>query len=113
MKLLVLVLNKIEYLDTILTAFVEAGVTGATILESEGMGRALAYEVPLFAGLRKSLQISDYNKTIFTIIHDDKILDEVIKIIEEIIDFDEPDSCLLFVVPLLLVKGLKENELSW
>ncbi|MGA1824476.1 MAG: P-II family nitrogen regulator [bacterium] len=113
MKLLVLVLNKVEYLDTILTAFVEAGVTGATILESEGMGRALAYEVPLFAGLRKSLQVSDYNKTIFSVIHDDTILNDVVKLIEQIIDFDEPDSCLLFVVPLLMVKGIKEDELRW
>lgn len=111
MKLLVLILNKVEYLDTILTAFVEVGITGATIVETEGMGRTLAYEVPLFAGLRKSLCISDYNKTIFTIVHDDKILDNALKILEEIIDFDTPGSCILFVVPLLMVKGLNEGEL--
>ncbi len=35
-------------------AYVEAGVTGATILDSEGMGRFLAYEIPLFAGFKDS-----------------------------------------------------------
>jgi nitrogen regulatory protein P-II 1 len=43
MKLLVFVLNNEEYLEKVLEAYVEAGVAGATILDSEGMGRFLAY----------------------------------------------------------------------
>jgi len=113
MKLLVLVLNKEEFLDDILEAFVEAGITGATILDSVGMGHKLAYEIPIFAGLRKSIKTSDYNKTIFSVVQDDDILEEAIKIISEIINFDDPGTCLLFVLPLLTVKGLKENELTW
>lgn len=112
MKLLVLVLNKEEYLDEILGAFVEAGITGATILDSVGMGHKLAYDIPIFAGLRKSIKTSDYNKTIFTIIQHDEMVDEVIGLIEHIIDLNEPGSCILFVVPLLLVKGLTNNELA-
>ncbi len=113
MKLLVLVLNKEEYLNDILEVFVEVGITGATIIDSVGMGHKLAYEIPIFAGLRKSIKISDYNKTIFSVVHDDEILEETIKLIGEIINFEEQGSCLLFVVPLLMVKGLKEKELTW
>lgn len=113
MKLLVLVLNKEEYLDEILEAFVEVGITGATIVDSTGMGRKLAYDIPIFAGLQKSIKPSDYSKTIFAVVQDDETLEEAIKLIEEIIDINEPGSCLLFVVPLLLVKGLKQNELIW
>jgi nitrogen regulatory protein PII len=112
MKLLVIVLNKEEYLNDILEAFVEVGITGATILDSVGMGHKLAYEIPIFAGLRKSIKTADYNKTIFSVVQDDEILEEAIKLIGEIIDFDEPGSCLLFVVPLLVVKGLKDSELT-
>lgn len=53
MKLLVFVLNKEEYLEDVLEAYVEAGIPGATIIDSEGMGRFLAYEVPLFAGFKE------------------------------------------------------------
>jgi nitrogen regulatory protein PII len=113
MKLLVLVLNKEEYLDDILEIFVEVGITGATILDSVGMGQKLAYEIPIFAGLRKSLKTSDYNKTIFSVVQHDETLEEAIKLIGEIIDFNEQGSCLLFVVPLLMVKGLKDKELIW
>ena len=113
MKLLVLVLNKEEYLDDILEAFVEVGITGATILDSVGMGHKLAYEVPIFAGLRKSIKTSDYNKTIFSVVQEDDILEEAVKLIGQIINFDETGTCLLFVVPLLMVKGLIKNELIW
>ena len=113
MKLLVLVLNKDELLDEILEAFVEVGITGATILDSVGMGHKLAYEIPIFAGLRKSIKTSDYNKTIFSVVQDDETLEEAVKIIGEIIDFNETGTGLLFTVPLLMVKGLKSNELVW
>ena len=113
MKLLVLVLNKEEYLDDILEAFVEAGLIGATILDSTGMGHKLAYDIPIFAGLQKSIKTSDYGKTIFSVVNDDEMLEEVIKLIEEIMDLNEPGSCLLFVAPLLLVKGLNKKKLAW
>ena len=113
MKLLVLVLNKEELLDDILEAFVEVGITGATILDSVGMGHKLAYEIPIFAGLRKSIKTSDYSKTIFSVVQDDETLEEAVKIIGEIIDFNETGTGLLFTVPLLMVKGLKSNELVW
>ncbi len=112
MKLLVLVLNKEEYLDNILEAFVEVGITGATILDSVGMGHKLAYEIPIFAGLRKTIKTSNFNKTIFSVVSNDEVLEEAIKLIDEIMDLNEPGSCLLFVVPLLMVKGLKEKELT-
>lgn len=113
MKLLVIVLNKEEYLDDILEAFVEIGLSGATILDSVGMGQKLAYDIPIFAGLRKSLKTPDYSKTIFSIIDDDEKIEAVIELIEEILDINEPGTCLIFVLPLLLVKGLKQKELTW
>ena len=113
MKLLVLVLNKEEFLDDILEAFVEVGITGATILDSVGMGRRLAYDVPIFAGLRRSIKTPDYSKTIFSVIQDDETLEAVIKLIEDLLDINEPSTCLVFVVPLLMVKGIKHEDLIW
>ena len=41
MLALFLVLNEVDYLDDILAKFVEVGVKGATILESQGMASAM------------------------------------------------------------------------
>ena len=51
MKLVVIVLNNTEYLDDLLTAFLEIGVSGSTVIDSVGMGRILSHDVPVFAGL--------------------------------------------------------------
>ncbi len=113
MHLLVIILNKEEFLDEVLEAFVETGITGATIVDSVGMGQTLAYRIPLFAGLRKSIKTSDYNKMIFSVVQDDEALKQVIALIDEIIDFNTPGTGLLFVVPLSMVKGIRTDELSW
>lgn len=113
MKLLVLVLSKEEYLDDILEAFVEVGITGATIIDSVGMGHKLAYDIPIFAGLRKNIKSSAYSKTIFSVVDEDEMLDEAVNLIEQILDINEPGNCLLFVVPLAMVKGLKKEDLVW
>ena len=73
MKLLVFVLNQEELLEDVLTAYVEAGIPGATILDSEGMGRFLTYEVPLFADFKDFMKGNKpYNKTIFSVIRQEK-----------------------------------------
>ncbi|MEW5801789.1 MAG: P-II family nitrogen regulator [bacterium] len=113
MHLLVVVLNKEEFLDEVLEAFVEAGITGATIVDSVGMGRTLAYRIPIFAGLRKSIKTSDYNKMIFSVVQSDEALHEVMDLLDEIIDFDVPGSGLLFVVPITFIKGIRLEELTW
>lgn len=113
MHLLVIVLNREDCLDDVLEAFVEVGVTGATIVDSVGMGKTLAYHIPIFAGLRKSIKTSDYNKMIFSVVQNDETLKQLVALIDEVVDFKVPGTGLLFVVPLTLVKGISREELSW
>ncbi|MFQ5645465.1 MAG: P-II family nitrogen regulator [bacterium] len=116
-QILFLVLNKEEYLDDVLTAFVEADITGATIINSSGMGRVLATDVPIFASLRQAmtgkLSTSPYNKTIFTVVKDDEQLNTFIELLKDIIDLDTPGTGLLFVLPVTMVKGLSSKGLSF
>ncbi len=51
MKLLLIVLNAPERLEEVLEGLIEAGVKGATVLDSVGMGHILD-SLPLFAGMR-------------------------------------------------------------
>ena len=97
-----MILNKEEYLYEILPIMAELSITGATIIDSEGMAHALAQDVPIFAGLRKVVgETKKNNKTIFTLIDDDEILTEFHKILkEEGVNFEEEGMGLMFIVPV-------------
>lgn len=112
MKLVVFVLNGEEKLDEVVGAFVEAGVPGATILDSEGMGRFLAYEVPLFAGFRSFMKGNKpYNKTIFSVVDDDAKIQKLETLIERITGkLTDPGTGILFTLPVDYAKGLRREE---
>ena len=75
MHLLLLVLNKEEHLEEVLEVFLELDIHGATIIDSIGMGRILAHDIPIFAGFRNLMQESrPGNKTIFTVVDEKKFL---------------------------------------
>ena len=81
MRLVIIFLNKIEYLDDLLSAFIEIG-TGATVLDSVGMGHIISHDIPIFAGLRDSFAgSSPTNKTILVVVERDRIakIDEALK----------------------------------
>lgn len=112
MHALFLVLNKTEYLEEILEALVDAGVRGATILDSQGMGSALVHnemaDVPVFGFLQSFLEDSHpYNKTVFTVIETEEILDRAVDAIKDVVgDIDSPGAGLIFTVPVGRVYGL-------
>ncbi len=108
MKLLVLILNKVEKLEEVLEGFLEVGITGATIIESVGMGQILSEEVPIFAGLRFMFAgAKPHNKTIFSVIKNEKE-DYVMSILENILgDLSEPGTGIAFTISLDRVEGLK------
>lgn len=107
MKLIIFFLNKEEYLNQILEAFLELDISGATILDSVGMGRILAHDIPIFAGFRNLLQESrPGNKTIFSVIPEKKLA-PLTKEIEHIMgSLDEPGNGVLIALPLDFVKGV-------
>ena len=111
-KLLFIVLNKEKHLEDVLSILVELGVSGATIIDSMGLGQFLAYEVPIFAGLRQLMgEEKTPSKTIFALIKEDKFpeLKKILK--EEGVDFTEPGTGIMFTVPVNeIVKS--EEELT-
>ena len=108
MRLLVLVLNKTEYLEEVLEAFLELGVSGATLIESVGMGRFLSSEIPIFTGLRDVFSgASPQNKTILAVLEPEKV-EIVVDAVEDICgSFEEKGTGILFTVPLDFIKGYK------
>ncbi|WP_319476075.1 hypothetical protein [Marispirochaeta aestuarii] len=112
MKLMVFVLNREELLEQVLEAYAEVGIPGGTILDSEGMGRFLTYEVPLFAGFKEFMKGNKpYNKTIFSVIRDESLIPRLHKLLTEVCgDLKDPGTGILFTVPVDWAAGLAEEE---
>jgi len=108
-KLFVYILNQQEKLDEILSGFIEIGITGATIIDSVGMGRILSKDIPIFAGFQSLVSGSrPYNKTIISVVDDDEKVRNALSLIEEVCgSFAEPGSGIAFTLPLDQVHGLK------
>ena len=94
--------NKEELLEEVLKAFIEAGISEATILDSERLGGFLAYEVPLFAGFKDFLAGNKpYNRTIFSLVKNEDTVKKLEKLIENVCgSFSERRIGILFSVPV-------------
>lgn len=106
-RLLVAVINEPEKLDEILSGFLEMGVTGATVLNSEGMGRLLSHDIPIFAGLQTLIAGSrPQNRMIFSVLPEDR-LEDAIAVLQEICgNLAAPATGIAFVLPVDRVIGL-------
>lgn len=109
MKLVVIILNKTECLDTLLETFKENGMPGATIIDSKGMIQELSdsNDFRIVGSLRDLFTPSHTeNKTIIMAAHD-----EDIRAISEIVNhatggLNKPDTGILFTVPIDHLEGL-------
>lgn len=107
MKLLVLVLSRIELQDRILEQLERSGIRGATILTSRGMATALEkYMGGSFLGGLRAVMEPDRadNRTIFTVIRDDQV-QTALDAIDRIIDLDAPNTGVVFTLPVDFIKG--------
>ena len=111
MKLAIIFLNRIELLEDLLTAFLEIGVSGATVLDSVGMGRIISENIPIFAGLRDAFTgSSPSNKTILTYV-EDEMIEKIAEAVKEICeDLEEPSSGFMISVPVDKVFDMREEK---
>jgi nitrogen regulatory protein PII len=107
-KLVVIILNKTEHLEDLLSAFLEIGVSGTTVVDGVGMGRILSHDVPIFAGLRSAFPgTSPVNKVTLTVVADE-LLDDVLAAAEDVCgSFEGPGTGFLFVLPVETALGLR------
>lgn len=106
MQLLICVINQENKLDDILSGFLELGITGATVINSEGMGRVLSHDIPIFAGLQTLIsRARPQNQTIFSVM-DDRKVDGAIALLQDICRIGEPAAGIAFTIPVGKVVGL-------
>jgi nitrogen regulatory protein P-II 1 len=107
MQLLLAVINEPEKVDDIIAGFFEIGLRGATVIPSEGMGRILSHDIPVFAGLQTLLQGSrPQNRTIFSVVDDDQV-DPAMEVLQRVCGtMDSPATGIAVTLPLGRVVGL-------
>lgn len=114
MQLLVLVLNRTQFLEPLLKRLAETGICGATVLDSTGMAHMLYQdheELPFLGGLRRLISPDrNVSKTIFMVL-DDARVDEVRRIIIDVTGgLDQPDSGIMFAVPTTFTEGIDKKQ---
>lgn len=111
MTLIVLIMNKVSYLEDILQEFNSIGIKGATVIDGMGVGRAMSDHMNksfiVTYSLRKVIDGGrPYNKIILSVI-EDSIVDLAYEAVEKIIgDLHESGKGIMFSVSLDRVAGL-------
>lgn len=102
---LFIVLNEVDYLDDLIAALVDVGVSGATILDSQGMASLIVsnknHDIPIFGSLKLLLEDSrPYNKTIFSVIENENLAERTANMIQEVMEDAGPSAGFMFTVPI-------------
>jgi nitrogen regulatory protein P-II 1 len=115
-KLIVAIVTEMQVCHDVIRVWEEAGVPGATILDSLGMRhlqerQAQRDDLPLMPSLRAMLEQEEFNhRTVFSVVPDEFDVEDLIRRTEELVgDFEAPHTGLLFVVPVLTVRGLRRH----
>ena len=115
--LVVLILDDGDKRNAILDAWESAGVKGITILGSTGIGRVrragLRDDLPLMPSLQDLLYgETSHHHTLFSVVESQEQVDALVKTTRSIIgDLSQPDTGLLFIVPVLQVYGLQKLDI--
>ena len=115
MQVLVIVLNDLSYQQKVLEIFIEYKVRGATILDSEGMAKAvLEYEglgMLLGGPFAKSSKIDPArSKTIFTVIPDDTVMTNLLEKMTETLEKSEKRTIgFMFSLPVSGIYPLRSK----
>lgn len=112
--LVVFVLDDPDKCSAILDAWEDAGANGITILKSTGLGRVrqagLRDDLPLLPSLHDLLHAEESShRTLFSVVENQVQVEALVKATQSIVgDLNQPQTGLLFVVPLLQVFGLRQ-----
>ncbi len=112
--LVVLVLDDPNRCHEVLRAWEEAGVPGATILESTGMARmarGIWDDLPLVPSMRDILAGRElHHRTVFAVVKDEETVDRLFAATQQVLgDLDLHHTGIMFSVPVTRVAGLERK----
>ncbi len=100
-RLLIIVLNETGRLHEVIEGLAEIGVGGATVIESRGMGRIIAQDIPIFAGFRHLLGGSQpFNYTIYSVVSDAELAREAVTMLRDTLSDADGTPGIAFTLPV-------------
>src|SRR5690625_1406462 len=108
MELVFIVLNKTDRLNELLTEMMENDLSGATVIDSSGMGHLISNQFPMFSMFAELEEESDSNsKTILKVVDTIEERNKTVEIVEHVCgDLKGPDTAIVFTVPVNFQKGI-------
>lgn len=113
MKLLCYIMKHTERLSQILSGFMEAGIPGTTVIDSQGALQVLGADSvnapPIFGALRRFLNPDgEPEKMILVILPEEKV-EAAKSVIRSVVDLSQPDTGVVFTIPVSDVEGLSDH----
>ncbi len=112
MQVLFLIIKKVELVDDIMKALANANISGATVMDSEGMAKSISGmdNLPTIKFLKDILNgesSANKGKTLFVVVHDEQIEDAKQAIMSVTGDLSQPNTGVMFGVPVSFALGFK------
>ena len=112
MQAIFLVLKQVELVDSIMKALFEAGIRGATAIDSVGMANTLSKMseniamVHLLRGILAGEDDSHKSKTLFVVVNDEQA--EIVKTAIRSVtgDLAKPNAGIMFGIPVSFAEGI-------
>jgi nitrogen regulatory protein P-II 1 len=80
MVLIVIITNQTEHMNSLLEFLLEQGVPGATVLHSEGMGKLVSADAPLFARFgHKFTGVKPQNRTVLSVVESEEVARRILR----------------------------------
>lgn len=115
-QMVILVMDELEQVSEVMTAWQEVGVSGITVWESRGIGRmhgdaGLRDDIPIIPSLTSLLRTrEEEHRTMFTLVDNDAMVDKLIEVTEAIAGpLDGPNKGILFVMPVMRAIGVRPS----
>jgi hypothetical protein len=111
MYMIFFVLNSPERLDDLLEAWEQAGIHGATIIESTGLHRQRRHNLPeTYQFQPPSIPVQVGHNSLFVIVETEQAVQNCLHATETVIgSLDQPNTGIFTYWPLSTVKGLYKH----
>ena len=108
-RLVVVILSKAQLVDELITGFLDMGVSGATVVESRGMGQIIRQDMPMFAGLVSLFPETTGSRTVMSVVPEEMV-DQIFDLVDEIVgDLEGANSGVCFSLPVDKFRGVRKK----
>lgn len=111
MFMIMFVLDDICHLDDVLDSWSDAGISGATIIESSGLYRRMKKTIPMRYLYGSAEEKEKGNLTLFIAVDSEEKVQTCLQAVEKVVgDLNEPNSGVFLAWPISFSKGITSRQ---